>query len=114
MKPINKAVKMKENKSAFVETFGDSPSVRVIDFFLTFPDFYYSKTEVAREVEISPITIEKIWAWLIEKGFIVETKKLGRAQLCKLNKGSQIVKELLRLDARLTEMYLKKEMAVEA
>lgn len=105
------------DETAFIETFGNSPFIRVIDFFLTYQDFDYSKTEVAREVGISPITIEKIWNSLIGRGFIIETRALGNAKLYKLNKENPVVKELLKLDAKLIMQDIEKEkkaMAVEA
>ncbi len=96
-------------RSAFVEMFGDSPLIRVVDFFLMYRDFDYSKTEVAREVRMSPITIEKIWEHLIKKEFIIETKRIGHAKLYRLNKENQLVQQLLKLDAWLIMQDIEKE-----
>jgi hypothetical protein len=61
---------MTNQKSLFIETFGESPFIKVLDFFLTYPRFDYSKTQVADEIRISRITIEKIWKELIKKVMI--------------------------------------------
>ena len=44
-------MKVKENKSLFLKQFGDTPQLRVIDFFLDNQMFDFPLTEIAREVE---------------------------------------------------------------
>lgn len=83
-------------ESAFVETFGGTPVVRVIDFFLTYPNFDYSKSQVAGEVGISRITIEDIWRMLIKESTIVKTRILGRAEMYMLNRENPKVKILMK------------------
>ena len=36
-----------ENKTAFLEIFGDSPILRVLDFLVVNEDFDYSMTDIA-------------------------------------------------------------------
>jgi hypothetical protein len=92
---------MEKTKTAFVETFGDSPTVRVLDFFLTFGEFDYSKSQVAGETGVSRVTIEPIWNGLIKSRMIVKTRVVGRAEMYLLNKSNPRVKELLELNSRL-------------
>jgi biotin operon repressor len=96
---------MEASKSVFVETFGDSPYVRVLDFFLTFKDFDYSKSQVAQETGVSRVTIEKIWGALARKGFIAKTRVIGRAELYKLNTANPGVRSLLELDFKLSQAH---------
>ena len=42
-------MKTKENKSLFLEQFGDTPQLRVIDFLIENHFFDYPMTEIARE-----------------------------------------------------------------
>jgi len=84
--------------SNFVKTFGKVPFILVIDFLLENYLFDYSKTEVAREVRISRITIEKIWKTLIEKKLIIKTKKIGNATLYRLNLKAPVIKKLREID----------------
>ena len=77
---------MANQKSLFIETFGESPFIKVLDFFLTYPSFDYSKTQVADEIGISRITIEKIWKELVKKEIIVKTRTLGNAEMYQLNR----------------------------
>ena len=44
MKPHNAL----EDNSIFIEVFGNSPVMKVLDFLITFADFDYPLTEIAR------------------------------------------------------------------
>lgn len=102
---------MEKTKTAFIETFGESPTTKVLDFFLTFGDFDYSKTQVAKEIEISRITIEPVWSKLIEMGLLERTRLVGRAEMYKLNKSNQMVKELLGLNLKLGTAFANEELS---
>jgi len=93
--------------SIFIETFGESPLIKVLDFFLTFPSFDYSKTQVADEVGISRITMEKIWKELIKKEIIVKTRSIGRAELYRLNTENPRVKILMKIGIELASSYFE-------
>ncbi len=95
------------DKSALAETFGENPLAKVIDFFLMYPSFDYSKSQVAKFVGISRITIEKIWSRLVKNGIILKTREVGRADLYKLNTGSMKVKALMRFDFELSSAALE-------
>ncbi len=94
---------MERSTSIFVEVFGDSPSIRILDFFLTFSGFDYSKSQVASEAGVSRITLEPIWQKFIQNGFIKKTRVIGRAEMYQLNKQNAKVKTLLELDLRLSK-----------
>lgn len=97
-------------KSTFVETFGESPFIKVLDFFLLYSNFDYSKTQVADEVEISRITIEKIWKKLIKDNIIIKTRTIGKAQMYKLNTENPKVKILLKVDFELSTIAIENEL----
>jgi len=101
---------MPEGKSIYLEIFGESPSVKVLDFFLTYEGFDYSKTEVAREVDISRVTIEKVWKDLIQLEIIVKSRTIGKAELYRLNTRNLTVKLLLDTGLKLAKLRAEKEM----
>jgi DNA-binding XRE family transcriptional regulator len=94
-------------KSIFLEIFGESPLIKVLDFFLTFPSFDYSKTQVAKEVGISRITIDKIWNGLIKREMIIKTRSIGKAELYKLNTENPRVKILMKIGIELATSYFE-------
>jgi len=64
-------------KSAFVKKLGETPIIKIIDFLLDNYTFDYSKTEVARKIKISRMTIEPIWRIMIRQKII----KVGNAKI---------------------------------
>ena len=95
----------KAENSIFVDTFGEYPLVKVLDFFLMYHRFDYSKTQVAREVKISRVTIGKIWKSLIKNRIIIKTRDMGNAELYKLNTENRLVKVLMKINLELADAY---------
>lgn len=96
--------------SVFVKTFEDTPLVKVLDFFLTYQSFDYSKSQVAKEVGISRMTIEKVWKKMIRNKFIIPTRNIGRAELYRLNKSSPRIKTLIELDFKISSAVAHEEL----
>ena len=95
--------------SLFAETFGKTPFIKVLDFFLEYQNFDYSKSQVADEIGISRVTIEKIWGLLIKREIIKKTRIVGRATLYRLNKENPVVKALIDLDFKIASLHAHKE-----
>ena len=102
---------MEAKNSIFVETFGETPVIKVLDFFLTFDSFDYSNSQVSVETGVSRITLDKIWEELTGKKIIVKTRTIGRADMYKLNKDSQNVNVLLELSLKLASAFADGESA---
>lgn len=100
---------MEAKNSIFVETFGGAPAIKVLDFFLTFDNFDYSKSQVAEETGVSRITLDGIWNELVSKKIIVKTRTIGRAEMFKLNKETPRVKVLLELSFKLASSFAEEE-----
>jgi len=95
--------------SILTEIFGESPLVRVIDFFLTFQGFD-SKSQVAEETGVSRITMDKIWPKLVKARFIIKTRIVGPAELYKLNKNNPRVVALIEMDMKLAGAVAREEL----
>jgi len=89
-------------RSLFLDTFGDTPLLRVLEFFLTYPDFDYTKSNVAKEAGVSRITIEKIWEKLIKTGMVVKSRMIGKVEMWKLNRENPKVKVLMNTAVQLS------------
>ncbi len=100
-------VRYSKQLSLFLETFGDTPLLRTIEFFLTYPDFDYTKSYVAKEIGISRITIEKIWKRLAKAGIITKSRTLGKIEMWKLNRKDPKVKVLMQTAVKLSFGYLE-------
>ncbi len=99
-----------KNKSSFRLVFGDSPIVKVIDFFLENREFDYRLTDIAKNSDIGWSTLHQFWNRLVLMEVVVKTRRIGRAELYKLNLGSALVKRLLELDKIISQKFIEKEL----
>ena len=104
-----------EEKSIFAEYFGDYPLIRVLDFLIEGRDMDYSMTEIAKNSRIGWTAFSDIWPQLTKKEIVIFTRKIGNAQLFRLNTKNSWVKELIRMDNIITKLendkILSKEIA---
>ncbi len=66
---------MKE-KTSFVLVFGESPVVKVIDFFIDNREFDYSLTDIAKGAEVGWTTLHQFWPELVKVGIVKKTRKI--------------------------------------
>ena len=102
-----------EEQSAFTGYFGDYPLIRVLDFLILGRDMDYSMTEIAKNSEVGWTAFSDIWPKLVEKNIVVFTRKIGNAQLYRLNLKNLWVKELIKMDQIITKMETEKMLSQE-
>ncbi|MBI4014943.1 MAG: hypothetical protein HY365_03230 [Candidatus Aenigmarchaeota archaeon] len=101
------------DKTAFVEVFGSSPLIKVLDFFMTYREFDYSLTDVAKESDVGWNTLHSFFPKLIEKGIVKETRQVGRAKLYKLNEENPIVRKLIEINNLVTSKAVDEELKAQ-
>ena len=97
-------------KSSFTLVFGNSPFVKVLDFFMQFEDFDYPISFISKETETKWETVEKVIEILVKKGFVKKTRRLGKAQLYGLDKENKLTKLLLDIDMKISDFFVKEEL----
>ena len=102
-----------EEKSVFVEYFGDYPLIRVLDFLIDGRDMDYSMTEIAKNSGVGWTSFSEIWPQLTKKEIVVFTRKIGNAKLFKLNTKNTWVKELIKMDNVMTKLETEKVLSKE-
>jgi len=100
---------MKE-KTSFALVFGESPVAKVIDFFIDNQEFDYSLTDIAKGAEVGWSTLHQFWPDLVKLGVAKRTRKIGRAELYKLNLESPLVKKLVEIDLLVSKQLVQKEL----
>ncbi|MCK5322015.1 MAG: hypothetical protein KAJ47_02020 [Candidatus Aenigmarchaeota archaeon] len=90
-----------EEKSTFVEFFGDYPLIRVLDFLITYEDFDYNKKDISKNANVAWNTLEIFWNKLVDQNIVIKTRKVGKSDMFKLNKENPVVHELIELDKKL-------------
>jgi hypothetical protein len=98
---------MNSDKTIFIETLGDYPALRIIDFLIGYDSFDYPITDIARNSNVHFLTLKKIWPDFLKKGFVLKTRKMGRAQLYKINTENEVMKRLIDLDKFLCRQGLE-------
>jgi hypothetical protein len=95
----------------FTELFGTSPEVKTLDFLLIHRNYDYSLTEIARNSNVGWVTIHSFWKDWVKKGFVVKTRRIGRAQLFELNKKHPFVGKAIELHDQTLKEFIGNEIA---
>ncbi|VVC01394.1 Uncharacterised protein [uncultured archaeon] len=89
---------MKEEKSLFLEFFGDTPRFRLMDFLLDNPFVAYTKKEIADGSNVSWASLFNHWEELEKSGIVKVMRTIGRVKLYQLNDSSPLVKQLKQIE----------------
>lgn len=85
-------------ESVFVEVFGSSPLIKVLDFLITYQLFDYPLTEIAKNSGVSYSTLQSFWDKLERNKIVAKTRRVGKSDLYKLNTKNPAVQQLIKLD----------------
>jgi len=105
-------MKIKENKSIFLQYFGDTPQLRVLDFLIDNHMFDFPMTEIARGSNVSYNSIKLFFADWVKAGILVKTRKIGKSDYYKLNLEHAFIKNLIKLDWLLATKNLLPEKEI--
>lgn len=84
-------------ETLFRRTLGDTPKIRVLEFFIEGREFDYSITDIAEGAEIGRTTLFRIFEDLLKTKIIVPTRQIGNAKLYRLNIENPFVKKLIEV-----------------
>ncbi|MDD5192762.1 MAG: hypothetical protein PHH54_00935 [Candidatus Nanoarchaeia archaeon] len=87
-----------ENETIFVEVFGSNPIIKVLDFLITFQLFDYHLTEIAKNSGVSYSTLQTFWDNLVRNKIVINTRRVGKSDMYKLNTKNPAVQQLIKLD----------------
>ncbi len=91
-------MKTKENKSIFLQHFGDTPQLRVMDFFIENHFFDYPLTEIARGANVSYNSLKVFFDSWVKSNVLIKTRRVGKSGYFKLNLNNNFVRNLIKLD----------------
>ena len=98
-----------ESKTVFLQVFGDSPILRVLDFLIVNEDFDYSMTDIANLSGVGYSTLKLFWNRLEDARIIKQTRIVGKAKMCKLNFDNPVVKKFRDFYWETTKLAVHKE-----
>ena len=99
----------KEYGSVLMKTLGDSPKLRIIDFFLDNPLLDFTKKEVIEALGMSKRTFYKYFPDLEENGIVVVSRRIGRAKLYRINLKHPLVEMLREYEKKISLQITEKE-----
>lgn len=84
-------------ETLFRRALGDTPKIRVLEFFIEGRELDYSISDIAEGAEIGRTTLFRIFDDLLRNKIIVFTRNIGNAQLYKLNMKNPFVIKIVEL-----------------
>src|SRR3989344_4360559 len=97
-----------KDKSIFIQTFGDYPLIKILDFLIYSRDFDYPITEIARNADVNFQTLKKLWVKLEKSKMVVSTRVLSGVNLYKINTAPPIVNKLVEFNNFLCWQHVEK------
>lgn len=103
-----------EDKTVFLEIFGDTPVLRVLDFLVVNEEFDYSMTDIAELSGVGYSTLKLFWERLEGEGIVIQTRIVGKAKMYKLNITSPIIKKFRDFYWETTKQHIHKKVKEKA
>jgi hypothetical protein len=104
-------MKTKNNKTLFLEQFGDTPQLRVLDFLIDNHFFDFPMTEIARGSNVSYNSLKLFFNKFIQLGIIIKTRRIGKSDYYKLNMNNLFVINIMKLDwSMIKSSHITKEL----
>lgn len=98
-----------EQQSVFIQTLGNYPQIRILDFLMYSRNFDYPITEIAKNANVNFQTLKKLWPQMEAKELVVKTRVLGGVSLFKMNIKNHIAKKLIEFDIDICWKEFEKE-----
>lgn len=99
-----------EDKTIFLEIFGDTPILRVLDFLIVNEDFDYSMTDIAHLSGVGYSTLKLFWERLETEGIVIQTRIVGKAKMYKLHIVNPVVKKFRDFYWETTKHHIREKI----
>jgi len=99
----------REYESILIHTLGDSPKLRIVDFFLDNPMFDFTKKEVIEALGMSKQTFYKYFPELEGYEIVKVSRRIGKAKLYKINPEHPLVSMLREYEKKVSLQFAERE-----
>lgn len=99
----------REYESILIQTLGNSPKLRIVDFFLDNPLFDFTKKEVIEALGMSKQTFYKYFPEVEEYGIVKVSRRIGKAKLYRINPEHPLVSMLREYEKKVSLQTVEKE-----
>ena len=101
-----------KDRSVFLEREAYSPKNKVLDFLIIAQDFDYSLKDIAKHSKVSYPCIKQLKKELIKDKWIILTRKVGKAQMHKLNLKNKKVQKFVEFYWAVVNEEVEKELGI--
>ncbi len=98
-----------EDPGPLERLFGSSMA-RLIDFFILYDQWDYSKTDIAENAQVSIRTVTRAIPYIEEHGMIKRTRMIGNAEMYQTNKESPIIQYLSKAAMAIADIDVDQEL----
>jgi DNA-binding transcriptional regulator YhcF (GntR family) len=102
--------KLAQKEKGPLESLFNSSAARLLDFFVVFNKWDYSKTDIAECAEVSIRTVMRTLPYLEEHGIIKRTRTVGNAEMYQTNIESPIIQHLHKSAHAIATVDIDKEL----
>lgn len=102
-----------EERSVFLEREGYTPKNKVLDFLIISSDFDYSLKDIANYSKVSYPCMKQLKKELIKDKWIILTRKVGKAQMYKLNLKNKKVQKFVDFFWAVVNEEVEKELGIK-
>ena len=99
----------KEYQSLLLNTLGESPKLKMVDFFMDNPFFDFTKKEVIEALGMSKQTFYKYFGDIEKYDIVRVSRRIGKARLYKINLKHPLVEMLRDYETKLSLQIAEKE-----
>ena len=103
-----------EEKTIFLQIFGESPVLKVLAFLIVNEDFDYSMTDVANLSNVGYSTLKLFWNNLEVNKIVINTRTVGKAKMYRLNLDNPVVKKFRDFYWETTRQKVHEKIKVKA
>ncbi len=104
---------MPQERSVFLEKEGHTPKNKVLDFLIVAQDFDYSLKDIAKYSDVSYPCIKQLKKELVKNKWIILIRKVGKAQMYKLNVKNPVVKKFIDYYWAVVESAVEEELGIK-
>ncbi len=101
---------METSDSLLIRALGNSPKLRILDYFLDYKLNDFTKKEIVEALGMSKLTFYKYFKDLEELDLVIVSRKIGRAKLYKVNLENPIVKMIIEFQTKLSLQIAEQEV----
>ena len=96
-------------QTIFIDTFGASPLLKILDFLVVNEDFDYSMVDIAKLSGVGYATLKLLWPRLEKNNIITQTRTIGNAKMYALNINNPVISSFKKFYWDITKKAVRQE-----